>query len=251
MGSSGAIGETGRRSEGAVDAWAELDGPIGTLYIAWGPAGITTVERAGDASGFEFDAMLRTGRPVTRVPRIPRDLAGKITRQLAGEWRDDLPLDFGGLTAFAAATLRHTMRIPWGEVRPYAWVAREIGRPRAVRAVGTALGNNPLPFVIPCHRVVRADGRVGEYGAGGPTAKRAMLESEGVDPDHLEALADDGIRYLGDEATSVFCYPTCHRVRRVAARRTVRFRDGGDARDAGFDPCPDCRPLETAVFGLR
>jgi O-6-methylguanine DNA methyltransferase len=238
------------RSVGPLHSWAEFDGPIGTLYVAWGPAGITTVERAGDAGGFELDAMLRTGLPVTRVARLPGALADQIARQLAGEWQRDLPLDFGGLTAFADAALRKTMEIPWGEVRPYAWVAREIGRPRAVRAVGTALGNNPLPFVIPCHRVVRADGRVGEYGAGGPTAKRAMLRSEGLDPDALEALADDGVRYVGDEVTSVFCYPTCHRVRRVAARRRVRFRNAEDARDAGFGVCPDCRPLEMPVFRL-
>jgi O-6-methylguanine DNA methyltransferase len=231
-----------------VDAWAEFDGPIGPLYVAWGPAGITTVERAGDAAGFELDAMLRTGRPVARVAQLPDDLAGQMARQLAGEWQPSLPLDFGGLTAFAEATLRKTMQIPWGEVRPYSWVAREIGRPRAVRAVGTALGHNPLPFVIPCHRVVRSDGRVGEYGAGGPTAKRAMLLTEGVDPDALEALADAGIRYLGDEATSTFCYPTCRRVRDVDDQ--VRFRAGEDALEAGFSACPDCRPLESAVFGF-
>jgi len=237
-----------QRSVAAVDAWAEFDGPIGTLYVAWGPAGITTVERADDAAGFELDAMLRTGRPVSRVPRLPDDLADLITRQLAGEWQPGLPLDFGGLTAFADATLRKTMEIPWGEVRPYSWVAREIGRPRAVRAVGTALGNNPLPFVIPCHRVVRADGRVGEYGAGGPAAKRTMLLSEGVDPDALEALADDGIRYLGDEAASTFCYPTCRHVRGTDPQ--ARFRGAEDALDAGYGPCPDCRPVESAVFGF-
>ena len=248
MGASGAMGTAVERPVGPVDAWAELDGPIGSLYIAWGPAGITTVERAGDAAGFELDATLRTGRPVSRVARLPRGLADMVTRQLAGEWQGDLPLDFGGLTTFAAATLRKTMEIPWGEVRPYSWVAREIGRPRAVRAVGTALGNNPLPFVIPCHRVVRADGRVGEYGAGGPAAKRAMLASEGVDPDGLEELADQGIRYLGDEATSVFCYPTCRHVRRVAAQRLARFRAGEDALMAGFSACADCRPVEVPVF---
>ena len=156
--------------------------------------------------------MLRTGRPVTRVARLPDDLADQIARQLGGEWQRDLPLDFGGLTAFADATLRKTMEIPWGEVRPYSWVAREIGRPRAVRAVGSALGNNPLPFVIPCHRVVRADGRVGEYGAGGPAAKRAMLASEGVDADALEALADAGHpvpRRRGHERLLLPDLPSC------------------------------------------
>jgi O-6-methylguanine DNA methyltransferase len=74
--------------------------------------------------------------------------------------------------------------IPAGQVRPYGWIASEIGRPKAVRAVGTALGRNPVPLLIPCHRVVRTDGRVGDY-AFGPPAKRALLAAEGLDPDAL------------------------------------------------------------------
>ncbi|MEZ4595827.1 MAG: methylated-DNA--[protein]-cysteine S-methyltransferase [Chloroflexota bacterium] len=140
---------------------------------------------------------------------------------------------------------------PWRslrEVRPYAWVAREIGRPRAVRAVGSALAENPIPFVIPCHRVVRADGHIGEYGAGGPEAKRAVLATEGIDPDELEELADRGIRYVGSDTTGIFCYPSCRHARRVTARHRVTFRSGDHARAAGFRSCKACRPLEGAVF---
>jgi len=118
-----------------------------------------------------------------------------VQRQLAGEYQKDCG-DLGGLTGFERSVLVKTMEIPYGEVRPYAWVAREIGRPRAVRAVGSALAENPIPFVIPCHRVVRTDGHIGEYGAGGPEAKRAVLATEGVDPDELESLASRGIRYM-------------------------------------------------------
>ena len=231
-----------------VDSWAELAGPIGPLYVAWGPAGVTLVERAGDAAGFELDASLRTGRPVTRAEAVPAGLARQITRQLAGEYQPDLPLDFSGLTWFAGAALRKTMEIPWGEVRPYSWIAREIGRPLAVRAVGSTMAGNPLPFVIPCHRVVRADGHIGEYGAGGPTAKRAMLETEGVDADALDRLADTGVRFLGDDQTDVFCYPTCHRARSIQDDRLVRFRRGEDALLAGYRGCVECRPVDRPVF---
>ena len=233
---------------GSIDSWAELPGPIGPLYVAWGPAGVTLVERAGDAAGFELDATLRTGRPVTRVEGLPERLAGQISRQLGGDFQPELPLDLRGLTWFAGATLRKTMEIPWGEVRPYSWVAREIGRPLAVRAVGSALGHNPLPFVVPCHRVVRADGHIGEYGAGGPEAKRAMLATEDVDADGLDSLADAGVRYLGDDTTDAFCYPTCRRVRRVEPEHLVRFRSGEDALLTGYRGCPDCRPVDRAVF---
>jgi len=234
-----------------VDSWAELRGPIGPLYVAWGPAGVTLVERAGDAAGFELDASLRTGRPVTRMERVPDRLASQIQRQLGGAYQPDLPLDFRGLTWFAGAALRKTMEIPWGEVRPYSWVAREIGRPLAVRAVGSTMARNPLPFVVPCHRVVRADGHIGEYGAGGPAAKRAMLATEGVDADALDRLADSGVRFLGDDATDLCCYPTCHRAQAIPADRLVRFRSGEDALLAGYRGCPDCRPVDRAVFRDR
>jgi O-6-methylguanine DNA methyltransferase len=231
-----------------VHQWTQVEGPIGPLFMAWGSAGITLVERAGDAPGFELDVMLRTGRHALRVDRMPAELAGAVAGQLAGDWQPDLPLDLSSLTAFGGATLRKTMEIPWGEVRPYAWVAREIGRPRAVRAVGSALGDNPLPFLVPCHRVIRADGHIGEYGAGGPEAKAAMLATEAVDVGALEVLADEGIRYLGSERTRVFCFPTCRQVRAVSTRDVLRFRQSEDAIDAGFTPCADCRPFEAPVF---
>lgn len=234
-----------------VDAWAVLAGPIGPLFVAWGPAGVTLVERAVDAGGFELDVSLRTGRPVTRAAHVPRLLGRQISRQLAGEFQPDLPLDLGALTPFTAATLRKTMEIPWGEVRPYSWIAREIGRPLAVRAVGSAMAHNPLPFVVPCHRVVRADGHIGEYGAGGPSAKRAMLATESVDADALDTLADAGIRFLGDDISDVFCYPTCHRVRAIPDERMVRFRSTEDALLAGYRGCGDCRPVDRAMTPER
>lgn len=233
---------------GMADGYAEVEGPIDRLYVAWGPEGVIAAERAGDPMGFETEVQMRTGRPITRMGRLPRDLERKVLRQLAGEHQKDLPIDLGGLTGFERSVLIKTMEIPYGEVRPYAWVAREIGRPRAVRAVGSALAENPIPFVIPCHRVVRTDGHIGEYGAGGPDAKRAVLAAEGIDPDELERLAGQGVRYVGSDATGVYCYPSCRHARRVTAAHRVTFRTGEDARSAGFRACKVCRPLETAVF---
>ncbi|MEW6582339.1 MAG: MGMT family protein [Actinomycetota bacterium] len=81
---------------------------------------------------------------------------------------------------FRREVLEACARIPAGEVRSYGELAADAGRPGAARAVGTAMATNPLPPVVPCHRVVRSDGRIGEYGAGGPERKRAMLAAEGV-----------------------------------------------------------------------
>jgi len=94
-----------------------------------------------------------------------------------GEWRPRLE----GLAEFQRRVLLETCEIPRGEVRSYAWLALRLGHPGAARAVGSALARNPLPLVVPCHRVVRGDGTIGEYGCGGPAAKRALLAAEGVE----------------------------------------------------------------------
>jgi O-6-methylguanine DNA methyltransferase len=233
---------------GVGDHYAEMPGPIGPLLIAWGPTGITAVERAGDEMGFELSYSIQYGRHLTRVDAMPERLRRQVGRRLAGERADGPPVDLSHLTQFEQAVLHKTMEIPRGEVRSYAWVAREIGRPRAVRAVGSALANNPIPFVIPCHRVVRTDGRIGEYGAGGPAAKREVLGVEGVDADQLERLASAGIRYFGSDTTRIFCYPLCRHARRTTPQHLVSFRSADDAFASGYRACKVCRPLVASPF---
>lgn len=233
---------------GLVDAWTELAGPIGGLYVAWTRAGIAAVERSGDPEGFETEYRLRHGRSVRRVPAMPARMAVQLQKRLHGERTSGPPMDLGTMTEFEQAVLRKTMEIPYGEVRPYSWIAREIERPRAVRAVGTALANNPVPFVIPCHRVVRADGHIGQYGAGGPEAKREVLHVEGIDTVALERLAGRGVRFTGSDTTRIYCYPSCRHARRTLARHVVPFGSAEEALTAGYRPCRVCRPLEAATF---
>jgi len=233
---------------GLVDAWTEIEGPIGPLFVAWGPKGVTAAERSGDPSGFETEYELRHGRPLRRVEAMPARLRSQVQKRFEGARTKGPALDLDTLTEFEQAVLRKTLEIPFGEVRPYSWVAREIGRPRAVRAVGSALAGNPITFVIPCHRVVRADGHIGNYGAGGPEAKREVLELEGIDVGELERVAGAGVRYTGSDSTSIYCYPSCRHARRTSARHEVRFRSAEEARDAGYRPCKVCRPLEGTPF---
>jgi O-6-methylguanine DNA methyltransferase len=235
---------------GLADAWAEIDGPIGPLLVAWSSGGITAVERSGDPGTFEADYELRHGRPVVRVAAMPSTLLRQMRRRIEGRRTGGPAIDLGRRTQFEQAVLRKTMEIPYGEVRPYSWVAREIGRPKAVRAVGSALAGNPVPFVIPCHRVVRADGHIGQYGAGGPEAKREVLAHEGVDPGELERLAGSGVRYAGSDSTGVYCYPSCQHARRISLPHVVHFRSEREARDAGYRPCKVCRPLADAPFAV-
>jgi O-6-methylguanine DNA methyltransferase len=234
---------------GLVDAWTEIDGPIGPLFVAWSEvSGITAAERADDPVGFETEYELRHGRPVRRVPEMPAPLLAQVKARFAGQRTAGPKVDLETLTEFEQAVLLKTMEIPFGEVRPYSWVAREIGRPRAVRAVGSALAGNPITFVIPCHRVVRADGHIGNYGAGGPEAKREVLELEGIDTAELERMAGGGVRYTGSDSTNIYCYPSCRHARRTSAAHEVRFHSAEEARDAGYRPCKVCRPLDGTPF---
>ncbi len=152
-----------------------------------------------------------------------------------------MPVDLGSLSDFQRDVLLKTAEIPPGEVRPYGWVAGEIGRPRAVRAVGTALARNPVPVVVPCHRVVRTDGRIGNY-AFGSEVKGALLAAEGVDLGELEALAERGVHFVASARTRIYCHPTCRDARRVTDRHRVEFGNAGEARAAGYRPCRHCRP---------
>jgi O-6-methylguanine DNA methyltransferase len=206
------------------------------------------VERAGDPEGFETTYELQHGRTLQRVPAMPGRMAAQVAKRLRGERTSGPAIDLGGLTEFEQRVLRKTMEIPFGEVRPYAWVAREIERPRAVRAVGSALAGNPVPFLIPCHRVVRADGRIGEYGAGGPEAKRQVLDREGIDTAALERLAAGGTRFTGSDSTRIYCFPSCRHARRTTAGHEMRFHTAEEARAAGCRPCRVCRPLEASPF---
>ena len=124
--------------------------------------------------------MAATGRRASARTRF-RETGVAIQRRLDGDRHIRIDLDLRGRTAFERDVWSKALEIPRGEVRPYGWIAAEIGRPKAVRAVGTALGHNPVPLIVPCHRVVRSDGLLGQYSLGGPGNKRTILAAEGVD----------------------------------------------------------------------
>jgi O-6-methylguanine DNA methyltransferase len=232
---------------GLADDYAVIRSPIGDLRVAWNGRGVSEVAGAPDDATFERRFHARTGRRARRVAELPADLSRRIGRRLAGDRRVRIDLDLRGATPFEQAVWMKALEIPRGEVRPYGWIAAEIGRPKAVRAVGTALGHNPVPLIVPCHRVVRSDGMIGQYSLGGPENKRTILSEEGADPDQLETLARAGVRYFGSDTTHIYCMPTCHDARRVTERHLVHFASAGAASAAGYRPCRHCRPAASAV----
>ena len=232
---------------GLADAYATVDSPAGQVFVAWNTRGISMVSLAGDPEEFETRFADDFHRPLQRVDALTPRLARVVQRRLAGDRSVPVPVDLRGRSPFEEAVLRKALEIPSGEVRPYGWIAAEIGRPKAVRAVGTALGHNPIPLLIPCHRVVRSDGHIGQYSLGGPDVKRRILTAEGLDLDRLEGFARQGIRYLGSDTTHIFCMPTCRHARRVMPKHEMRFGSLEDVARAGYRPCKICRPVPVAA----
>ncbi|MGE3270067.1 MAG: methylated-DNA--[protein]-cysteine S-methyltransferase [Chloroflexota bacterium] len=230
---------------GLAERYVSIQTPIGRVYVAFNGLRISGVAPAEDDAAFEQIYRARTGRTARRADDAPPELLAAISRHLDGA-PADLDLDLHTLSEFERAVLLKALEIPRGEVRPYGWIAREIGRPGAVRAVGSALNKNPIPLLIPCHRVVRSDGQIGEY-AFGSEMKRAILASEGLDLERVEQLAQQGVRFVADTSCQSFCLPTCYWVLQQPAEVLLPLRSLAAAREAGYRPCQDCRPVAVAV----
>jgi methylated-DNA-[protein]-cysteine S-methyltransferase len=160
-------------------AYRTIDTPVGTLLLAATPAGLVRV--AYDTEGHDKALAVLAARVSPRILNAPRRLdaaAREIEEYFAGQRRGfDLPLDFSLAKGFRRVVLSRLPDIPYGRTASYAAVAVAAGNPRAARAVGTACATNPLPVVVPCHRVIRADGSFGGY-LGGPAAKELLLHLE-------------------------------------------------------------------------
>ncbi len=237
----GALVETG-----LADGYASVDTPLGDVFVAWNGRGVSWVTPATDRRGFESRFRAALGRDIAPAD-LPARIRTAIARRLDGDRRVRIPLDLRGHTPFEVAVSTKALEIPRGEVRPYGWIAAEIGKPKAVRAVGTALAHNPVPLVVPCHRVVRSDGMIGQYSMGGPDAKRRILAAEGLDTRALEAEAAAGHRYTGSDTTHIVCHSTCRDARRVTDRHKVTFPSLAAAANAGYRPCLHCRPVSLAA----
>jgi methylated-DNA-[protein]-cysteine S-methyltransferase len=160
-------------------AYTIIDTPVGPLLLAATGRGLVRV--AYGSEGHEQVLRRLAGTLSPRVLRSPQRLAvpaQQLDEYFAGRRTAfDLPLDYALSTGFRQLVQRHLPQIGYGHTRSYQQVAAAVGKPRAVRAVGTACATNPLPVVVPCHRVLRTDGTLGGY-IGGPDAKAALLDLE-------------------------------------------------------------------------
>ncbi len=172
----------GADAEGLLDvAYAEIDSPFGSLLVAETPHGLVKLGLPNydpDEALAEIAAKLspRILEAPAKLDAVRRELdlyfEGRLTKF-------DLPIDWRLTGGFRGRVQRRIARIPYGQTRTYTDLARSAGNERAVRAAGTACGTNPLPIVVPCHRVLRTGGALGDYGGGVPM-KEALLRLEGV-----------------------------------------------------------------------
>jgi len=168
--------------EGLLDvAYAEVDSPVGQLLVAATPRGLVRVSFPIEPSEKVLEELAGSVSPrILESPTKLDEARRELERYFEGRLHDfDLPLDWQLTHGFYRKVLRATARIPYGQTRSYKQMAKRAGSPRAVRATGSALGSNPLPIIVPCHRVLRTGGALGGYG-GGLDTKQALLELEGA-----------------------------------------------------------------------
>lgn len=168
-----------RREGLATVGYRVIDSPLGPLWIAVGPKGVLTIHYGHEPDAGELARIVRAYGPgVLPDARRADAVARELDQYFAGRRRAfDVAVDLSPLTDFQRRILRATARVVFGEVSTYATVARKAGNEKASRAAGQALGGNPVPIVIPCHRVLASDGSLGGY-AGGLEAKRRLLALE-------------------------------------------------------------------------
>jgi methylated-DNA-[protein]-cysteine S-methyltransferase len=168
--------------DGLLDvAYGTYDSPLGPLTVFVTPRGLVRLSYPGEPVDDQLDELATLISPrVMAAPERTDDVRRQLDDYFGGTRRDfELPIDWRLLRGFRADVLRATSRIPFGSVISYRDVAAAAGSPNAYRAAGNALGSNPIPIVVPCHRVVHAGGGLGGY-TGGLERKQFLLRLEGV-----------------------------------------------------------------------
>jgi methylated-DNA-[protein]-cysteine S-methyltransferase len=240
--------ETGALAHGAVMTWA------GNVVVTAGPVGVRTAEiprwsETRSETPPDLGAItVYEGGDADALGHL-RQALGELDEYFRGARREfTIALDPQG-TAFYRAAWAEVARAPFGETRAYAEIARAIGSPRAIRAVGAANGANPVAPFVPCHRIVGSDGRLTGYGPGLPLKAR-LLAMEGAIPADadaydawvagLRARNEGYMPALGIRGTPLFCAPGCARSRARWAFPPRIFASAAAAQEAGYLPCPQC-----------
>jgi methylated-DNA-[protein]-cysteine S-methyltransferase len=216
--------------------------PIGSLLVAESDRGLATIhfmtmdgaERTLEKLGKKFE-LVENEASIERVgAEINRFFEGD---QTVMERRVDLSMVESEFQVRALTTLR---TVPAGAVITYQALAAAVGNPDSQRAIGNTMATNPVPLVIPCHRVIRSDGTIGNYG-GGVANKLKLLRLEGFEVGSDMRLPSRAV--MGHRRTHIFCRPSCSAAKRADSNQVLIFADAACAGHAGLRPCKLCRPV--------
>jgi O-6-methylguanine DNA methyltransferase len=157
-----------------------IETKIGWLGLAWSARGLVSLQLPRPSRAVAIRDLQREYPRGVWQDRAPAEMLRELKEYTEGRRRAfALPLDWSSIKPFQRAVLKAASTIPFGETRSYGWIAHKIGNPLASRAVGQALGANPIPIILPCHRVIASDGKLGGYGGGLPM-KVKLLKLEGA-----------------------------------------------------------------------
>jgi O-6-methylguanine DNA methyltransferase len=221
---------------------AMVDSRIGALLAAQSPRGLLALRFMDSDDSADFVAALRRRFDLVEDAALGAEIGDEIEGLMRGNSAAvtaravDLTLVASAFQRRALARLR---RVPAGSVISYQGLAAAIGMPSAQRAIGNTVAANPVPIYVPCHRVIRSDGSLGNYG-GGPERKLQLLRAEGFGVDRQRRVPPEAV--YGHWRSHIFCRPTCSAVRRGERRQWLIFANSQGAQRFGMRACKLCQP---------
>jgi O-6-methylguanine DNA methyltransferase len=219
-----------------------INTPLGELLVAESQRGLVALQFMDSRDGAEAIAALRKKFDVAEDATIAAEVGEEIEQLMRGDAdaithrRIDLSLMESN---FQRRALKWLRQVPAGSVITYQGLAAAIGAPSSQRAIGNTVAANPVPIYVPCHRVIRSDGSIGNYG-GGVERKLRLLRAEGFSVDRERRVPMRAV--YGHLVTRIFCRPTCAAVKRADRKKWIIFADPERARRAGLRACKLCRP---------
>ena len=219
-----------------------VDSPVGRLLVAESVRGLLAVQFLEVADAPDALAGLKEGFDLVEDPQTAARIGREIARYIKGDMHAlDRPVDLSLVrTDFQRRALMRLRRtVPPGSVITYQALAAAVGAPSGERAIGNTMATNPVPIDVPCHRVIRSDGTIGNYGGGVPR-KIKLLRAEGFSVARDHRLPASSV--MGHLVTHIFCRPQCHAAIRADPAKAVIFANSGRARSAGLRACKLCRP---------
>jgi O-6-methylguanine DNA methyltransferase len=227
-----------------VDRFVTCRSVLGPVFVGWNERGVAALRRAdgpGAETAFVQWYARRTGRRVVRA--IETDtIASAAQAKLLDPAAPDVPLDLVAATALERTVLEHVAQIESGYARPHALLAADLDVPCTPESVTGVLAENPIPLLVPCHRVVPDDHCCSSRYVFGAEAQHRLLAAEGLDAAAIDRVIARGVRYIENDGW--FCLPTCGDIAtRIDLPGYTGLHSLADVRARGLQPCEGCRPL--------